>query len=70
MLLLLLLLLIGVVGGILVKVVVAERLLLAVHEEQRIPFVVVSRLVDEVVIVLHNQPVDVVRCGRVLLVDC
>lgn len=46
-------------------------LLPATHHEQRIAFVH-SRLVDEIVIILHNQSVDVVGSGqgRVLLVDC
>lgn len=47
-------------------------LLLAVHKKQRVPLVVVPGLVvDQVVIVLHDESVDVVGRGqgRVLLVD-
>lgn len=60
--------------GMVVVVVTKRRLLLlAVHEQQRIPLVAVvplSCLINQVVIVLHNQSVYVIGRGqgRVLLV--
>lgn len=73
--------LVMLLGGIVIGVLVVMRmmvmakgllLLLAVHKKQRVPLVVVPGLViDQVVIVLHDESVDVVGRGqgRVLLVD-
>lgn len=73
--------LVVLLGGIVIGVLVVMRmmvmakgllLLLAVHKKQRVPLVVVPGLViDQVVIVLHDESVDVVGRGqgRVLLVD-
>lgn len=74
--------LVVLLGGIVIGVLVVMRmmvvakglllLLLAIHKKQRVPLVVMPGLViDQVVIVLHDESVDVVGRGqgRVLLVN-